>query len=405
MTRTEHLIERLGHHGDGIAAGPVFAPLTLPGEQVSGVVERDRLGDLRVLSPSDQRVKAPCAHFKSCGGCGLQHASDEFVARWKVDVVRQALAAVGLEAAFRSIKTSPAQSRRRAVISARRTKKGAMAGFHMRASSVICEVQSCDVLDPDLMRAVEIAKELAILGASRKGELSVTATLSEGGLDIAVSGGRALDGAFEAQLGQEAQRLNVARLTWEGEVIASVQPAVQRFGGTAVAPPPGAFLQATREGEAALLSAVQEIVGEARRVVDLFAGCGTFALPLAQHAEVHALEGEAAMMAALDRGWRGAQGLKKVSTEARDLFRNPVMAEDLRYDAAVIDPPRAGAQAQTAELAASSVARIAFVSCNPVTFARDAKLLVDAGYRLDWVQVVDQFRWSSHVELVGAFLR
>jgi 23S rRNA (uracil1939-C5)-methyltransferase len=224
-------------------------------------------------------------------------------------------------------------------------------------------------------------------------------------LDIAVSGGRALDGAFEAQLGQEAQRLNVARLTWEGEVIASVQPAVQRFGGAAVVPPPGAFLQATREGEAALLSAVQEIVGEARRVVDLFAGCGTFSLPLAQHAEVHALEGEAAMMAALDRGWRGAQGLKKVSTETRDLFRNPVMAEDLRYDAAVIDPPRAGAQAQTAELAASSVARIAFVSCNPVTFARDAKLLVDAGYRLDWVQVVDQFRWSSHVELVGAFLR
>ena len=250
-----------------------------------------------------------------------------------------------------------------------------------------------------------ISKELSILGASRKGELSVTATLSEGGLDIAVSGGRALDGAFEAQLGQEAQRLNLARLTWEGEVIASVQPAVQRFGGAAVVPPPSAFLQATREGEAALLSAVQEIVGEARRVVDLFAGCGTFALPLAQHAEVHALEGEVAMMAALDRGWRGAQGLKKVSTETRDLFRNPVMAEDLRYDAAVIDPPRAGAQAQTAELAASSVARIAFVSCNPVTFARDAKLLVDAGYRLDWVQVVDQFRWSSHVELVCAFLR
>jgi 23S rRNA (uracil1939-C5)-methyltransferase len=214
-----------------------------------------------------------------------------------------------------------------------------------------------------------------------------------------------LDGAFEAQLGQEAQRLKVARLTWDGEVIATLVPPVQRFGAARVVPPPGAFLQATREGEAALVAVAQEIVGDAKSVVDLFAGCGTFSLPMAGTAEVHAIEGEAAMMRALDRGWREAQGLKRVSVETRDLFRNPLMAEDLRYEAAVIDPPRAGALAQTAELARSDIARIAFVSCNPVTFARDAKVLVDAGYRLDWVQVVDQFRWSSHVELVGAFAR
>ena len=405
MTRTEHQIERLGHHGDGIASGPVFAPLSLPGETVSGVLDGDRLKDLRVLTPSEDRVKAPCGHFKSCGGCGLQHASDAFVAAWKVDVVRQALAAIGLETVFRPIKTSPVRSRRRAVISARRTKKGAMAGFHMRASSVIAEIADCDVLHPDLMPALDIARELAVLGASRKGELSVTATLSDGGLDIAVSGGKPLDGAFEAQLGQEAQRLKVARLTWDGEVIATLVPPVQRFGGARVVPPPGAFLQATREGEAALVAAAQEIVGDAKSVVDLFAGCGTFSLPMAETAEVHATEGEAAMMKALDRGWREAQGLKRVSVETRDLFRNPLMAEDLRYDAAVIDPPRAGALAQTVELARSDLARVAFVSCNPVTFARDAKILVEAGYRLDWVQVVDQFRWSSHVELVGAFTR
>ncbi|MCH2249024.1 MAG: class I SAM-dependent RNA methyltransferase [Cognatishimia sp.] len=405
MIRTDHQIERLGHHGDGIAAGPVFAPLSLPGENVSGVLDGDRLKDLRVLTPSDDRVKAPCGHFKSCGGCGLQHASDDFVAAWKVDVVRQALAAVGLETMLRPIKTSPVRSRRRAVISARRTKKGAMAGFHMRASSVIAEISDCDVLHPDLMPALDIARELAVLGASRKGELSVTAMLSDGGLDIAVSGGKPLDGAFEAQLGQEAQRLKVARLTWDGEVIATLVPPVQRFGGARVVPPPGAFLQATREGEAALVTAAQEIVGDAKSVVDLFAGCGTFSLPIAETAEVHAIEGEAAMMKALDRGWREAQGLKRVSVETRDLFRNPLMAEDLRYEAAVIDPPRAGALAQTAKLARSDLARIAFVSCNPVTFARDAKVLVDAGYHLDWVQVVDQFRWSSHVELVGAFAR
>lgn len=405
MTRSEHLIERLGHHGDGIAEGPVFAPLSLPGEEVSGILEGGRLKDLRVLKPSDDRVRAPCMHFKSCGGCGLQHASDPFVADWKVEVVRQALAAVGLESEFREIQTSPVKSRRRAVISARRTKKGAMSGFHMRASSVICEVSSCDVLHPDLMPAIEIAKELAVLGASRKGELSVTAMLSEGGLDVSVSGGKPLDGAFEAQLGQEAQRLKVARLTWDGEVIATLVPPYQTFGSARVVPPPGAFLQATREGEAALLSAALEIVGDAKSVVDLFAGCGTFSLPLAKTAEVLAIEGEASMMKALDRAWREAQGLKKVTVETRDLFRNPVMAEDLRYEAAVIDPPRAGAAAQTEELSRSKLERIAFVSCNPVTFARDARVLVDRGFSLDWVQVVDQFRWSSHVELVGAFTR
>lgn len=405
MTRTEHRIDRLGHHGDGISAGPIFAPLSLPGEVVSGVLDGDRLQDLRVLTSSDHRVKAPCRHFKSCGGCGLQHASDDFVAQWKVDVVRQALTAVGIETNFRPIKTSPARSRRRAVISARRTKKGAMAGFHMRASAVITEIADCDVLHPDLLPALDIARELAVLGASRKGELSVTATLSDAGMDVSVTGGKPLDGAFQAQLGQEAQRLKVARLTWDGEVIATLVPPVQRFGGIGVVPPPGAFLQATREGEAALVDAAREIVGDAKTVIDLFAGCGTFSLPIAQKAEVHAIEGDAAMMSALDRGWREARGLKRVSVETRDLFRNPVMAEDLRYEAAVIDPPRAGAQAQTAELARSDLEKIAFVSCNPVTFARDSRVLVDAGFQLEWVQVVDQFRWSSHVELVGAFTR
>ena len=181
-------------------------------------------------------------------------------------------------------------------------------------------------------------------------------------------------------------------------------PPLQRFGKALVPCPPGAFLQATRQGEAALLDAVRQIVGDAKQVVDLFAGCGTFALPLAEGAEVHAAEGSSQMTAALDAGWRRAEGLKRVTHEARDLFRRPLLPDELkRFDAAVIDPPRAGAEAQVAELAKARVPRIAFVSCNPVTFARDAKQLVQAGYHLQWVQVVDQFRWSSHVELVAAF--
>ncbi len=400
---TEFSISRLGHQGDGIADGPVFAPLTLPGEVVTGQLEGTSLKDVRVVKPSDARVKAPCRHYKSCGGCSLQHASDDFVAEWKVEIVSQALAAQGIETSFRKIETSAVKSRRRAVISARRTKKGAMAGFHKRASDVIIEVPDCQLLDPALLPALGIAQELAVIGTSRKGELSVTATLSPEGLDISVSGGKPLDGPFIAQLGQEAQRLDIARLTWNGEVIAARLQPWQPMGAAKVTPPPGAFLQATREGEASLLKAVQEIVGSASKIVDLFAGCGTFSLPLAQNALVHAIEGEQAMMAALDQGWRMAQGLKQVSTETRDLFRNPVIASDLKFDAVVIDPPRAGAEAQSHELSKSNVPVIAFVSCNPVTFARDAAILLRGGYQLQWVQVVDQFRWSPHIEVVGHF--
>ena len=182
------------------------------------------------------------------------------------------------------------------------------------------------------------------------------------------------------------------------------QPPVQRFGKAQVVPPPGAFLQATKDGEQALTQAVLEIVGSSKRVVDLFAGSGTFSLPLAEGSEVHAVEGEAAMTRALDQAWRKAEGLKKVTTEARDLFRRPLMPDELKsFDAVVLDPPRAGAEAQVQELVQAKRPVIAYVSCNPVSFARDAKILAQAGYTLEWVQVVDQFRWSSHTELVGHF--
>lgn len=395
-------IQRLGHQGDGIAPGPVFAPLTLPGEVVSGVRNGARLTDVRILTPSPDRVAPPCRHFKSCGGCLLQHASDDFVAEWKMQVVRTALEAQGLQAEFRPIQTSPPGSRRRVGISARRTKKGATAGLHGRASGTIVEIPDCEVIHPDLRPALAVAERLAVVGASRKAELSVMATRSANGLDLAVTGGKPLDGPLRIALAQEAESARLARLTWDDEVVATRVPPLQTMGRAQVTPPPGAFLQATEEGEAALRRAVTEIVGDAARVIDLFSGCGTFALPLAEKAEVTAVESEPAMLEALDRGWRQAQGMKRVTTQTRDLFRNPMMAQDLaRFDAAVIDPPRAGAQAQVAELARSKIPVIAFVSCNPVTFARDARVLVDAGWHLDWVRVVDQFRWSPHVELAA----
>lgn len=400
----EHIILRLGHQGDGIAEGPVYAPRTLPGERVSGMLDGSLLTDIKVLTPSEHRVKPPCRHYKSCGGCQLQHASDAFVADWKVEVVRNALSAQGLEADMRPILTSPAGSRRRATIAVRRTKKGALAGFHGRASGVITEIPDCHLLDPALIAALPVAKALAELGGSRKGVLSVTLTQSVAGLDVSVQGGKPLDGPLELSLAQATEHYGLARLAWDGEVIAMRHPPAQRFGPATVVPPPGAFLQATKEGEQALTKAVLNIVGSAKRVVDLFAGCGTFSLPLARVAEVHAVEGEADMTRALDQSWRKSAGLKQVTTEARDLFRRPLTPDELVcFDAVVLDPPRAGAEAQVSELAQALRPAIAYVSCNPVTFARDAKTLVQAGYTLEWVQAVDQFRWSSHSELVGSF--
>lgn len=402
----EYLIQRLGHHGDGIADGPLFAPLTLPGEIVTGRPEADRLHEVKIVTPSDHRVAPPCRHFKACGGCQLMHASEDFVAGWKQQVVQRALQAQGLDAPMRPIATSPPQSRRRATFSARRTKKGAMAGFHGRASGVIVEIPDCRLLHPDLLAARPVAEALAVLGASRKGEMAVQVTLSEDGPDVLVSAGKPLDAELEVALAALAGQHGLARLVWDKDPIAMRSPPGQRFDGIRVVPPPGAFLQATPHGERVLTEAMAEAVSGARRIADLFAGCGTFSLPLARQAEVHAVEGAGDMLAALDAGWRHAEGLRKVTTETRDLFRNPLLPDELdRFDALVLDPPRAGAEAQVAQIAKSRVPLIGFVSCNPVTFARDAAGLTAAGFRLDWLQVVDQFRWSSHIELAARFSR
>ena len=399
---SDFVINRLGIHGDGIADGPVFVARSLPGEVVTGSLEGQHLVDVRIVTPSSARVTPPCRHYKSCGGCQLQHASDDFVAEWKVDVVRQALKAHGLETVFRPIVTSPARSRRRAGYAARRTKKGATVGFHARASDAIIPVPDCQLVTPDVLRGQRVAEALAQAGASRKTALAVAVTQSDVGLDVAVRDGKELDGPLRQQLAMISEKLGLARLTWDDEVVAMRAPPSLSFGPAQVTPPPGAFLQATEHGQAALTQAVGEAVADAKRIVDLFAGCGTFTLPLARHAEIHAVEGDAAMLVALDAGWRHATGVKQVTTEARDLFRRPLLQDEFKgVDAVVIDPPRAGAEAQVAQLVHAGVPRIAYVSCNPVTFARDAAQLVAAGFQLEWVQVVDQFRWSSHVELVA----
>jgi len=279
-------------------------------------------------------------------------------------------------------------------------------GFMGRRSDRVEDLTDCKLIRPDMLGLRSTCEGLARIGASRKGALKVQITESAAGWDLSVTGGKPLDGPMRAALAAEAQKADLARLSWEGEVVVMARPPLQTMGRARVAPPPDAFLQATREGEDALVAAVREAVSGARHIVDLFAGCGTFSLPLAETSLVHAVEGEAPMLAALDSGWRGATGLKQITHEARDLFRRPLEPLELRaYDAAVVDPPRAGAEAQVSRLTQSQIPVIAMVSCNPITFARDAATLAAAGFGLDWIQVVDQFRWSGHVELVARLSR
>ncbi|MFO1175872.1 MAG: class I SAM-dependent RNA methyltransferase [Paracoccaceae bacterium] len=403
-------IDRLGHLGDGIGAGPdgapVFVPRALPGELVEGEVVAGRMDSPAIVTPSPERRRAPCPHYAACGGCALMHATDAFVAGWKVGVVAEALSAQGLSADILPIHTSPGQSRRRATLAGRRTKKGAIVGFHGRASGTLVEPKECRLVLPAILQTLPVMAALTEAGGSRKGELALTATVTEGGIDLSVAGGKPMDAGLFARLAALAETADLARLGWDGEVVAARRPARQRFGAALVTPPPGAFLQATQDGEAALLAAVRRAIGPARRVADLFSGSGTFSLPLAADAEVHAAESDEEMIAALLAAGRATPGLRPLTAEARDLFRRPLLPDELaRFDAVVIDPPRAGAEAQAQELARSSLRRLAYVSCNPVTFARDARILAAGGFRLDWVQPVDQFRWSTHVELAAAFSR
>lgn len=396
-------IEGLTHTGLGRASdGRSLLSRVLPGEEVA--VAQD--GAVRIITPSVERVAPPCRHFKTCGGCAMQHASDDFVAAWKQGVVQKALSAQGLTPEFHPIVTSPPQSRRRAKFSGRRTKKGAMVGFHAKASDLLVPVPDCQLVTPALTATFPALEALTVIACSRKGEIDLTVTETPLGPDVLVATDKELTAQLRVDLAVFAQQNKFARLVWNDEPVVTINPPTQEFGGVTVVPPPGAFLQATKDGELALLGAVEQITQGAVRIVDLFAGCGTFTLPLARRAEIHAVEGEAAMLDALDRAWRVGHQLRRVTTETRDLFRRPLQPDELRhFDAAVIDPPRAGAEAQIATLAQSGIGTIAMVSCNPVTFARDARTLVDAGYVMGAVQVVDQFRWSPHVEMVASFMR
>lgn len=402
----EFKVARVGMLGDGLTHDGLIAPRSLPGEVITATQDDKQLTDIRIVEPSEARVKPPCRHYKSCGGCQLQHASDAFVADWKQSFAQDQLARHGLKPEFRPLVTSPERSRRRAGFSARRTKSGAMAGFHMRGSDALVDVQDCAVLTESVQGGIEMARQIVVLGGSRKAEISVHVTETLDGLDVVVRGGKPLDDALRADLPQMFEAHNVARLTWDGELVAQAAAPRVRLGGADVVAPHGAFLQATEHGQSTLQDAVADAVSGVGLVADLFSGCGTFALDLAAHHPVHAVEGDAEMVSALDEAARHASLTHPISVETRDLYANPLLPYEMKnFEGVVLDPPRAGALAQVEQLALSEIDTLAYVSCDPSTFARDAARLVEAGFNIEWVQVVDQFRWSSHIELAASLRR
>ena len=402
MTGSLHsvVIERFAARGDGVAADGRFVPGAVPGDQL--------LADGSIVFGPDH-VEPPCRHFGECGGCQLQHVSDRLIAAFARDRILAPLARSGIEPQqVMPVHVSPEGSRRRTAFRATRTDGQVRLGFNAAGAHRLVNMEECPVLHPALFALVAPLRALLGPMLAERSAIGITMTLTDTGVDLLLANLQANSVPRIEGLTRFAAEHGLARLSVEGPmgvetVVANADP-VLRMGGVPVTLPPAAFLQATADGEAALVGAVTAILGDAARVTDLFAGSGTFAFPASRSAQVHAVDGAGPAIRALGEAARRAG--RPVATEHRDLFRKPLSAEELsRFDAAIIDPPRAGAIAQTEQLAGSRIPVVAAVSCNPATFVRDAERLVAAGFRLGRLWPVAQFRWSTHVELVAEFRR
>jgi len=422
-TVIEAEVTQLGHSGDGVTLTggcKIFVAFAAPGDRLRiklNAGSEDRASIEQILHPGPARVNAPCRHFTDCGGCALQHLSDPFVADWKRQQIIDALAHRGLhDIAVRPTQTMPAASRRRAAFTAEHGADGIQIGFHARLSKRLVRISECTLLDARIVQALPGLTHLLVplLRAGQSARLVVTQTATGLDVDVQIGTGKKSEPnlRLRTSLAASADRLDLARLSWNGVILLERRKPQIILAGTLVCPPPGAFLQASIEGEAALIALVLEALDEktlrakATRILDLFAGCGTFTFPVAPYARVHAVEGDRDMTNAIREAANRQQGLKQIEASHRDLQRGPLSADELApYSAVIFDPPKAGARAQAEQIAASRVNKVIAVSCAPDSFARDAKILVDAGFKLRWVAPVDQFRWSTEVELVALFRR
>ncbi len=407
------VIDHVGHRGDGVALGgleAIYVPYALGGEtveveEVHGHPDRRRL--LAIDIPSPERITPFCPHFGVCGGCAIQHWQDDAYRAWKYDLVVETLQQAKLECEVAPLIDAHGAGRRRITLHARLgTHDVLKVGFAAAGSHDVIPVDRCPILDPGLNGALDAAWALAEPLTKMGKPLDFQVTATSNGLDIDVRGSGPLTAAMITTLSRLAETHRLARLTRHGELVLMRNAPDVTIGTAQVTLPPGSFLQATTAGEEALAALVEKHAGRARHIADLFCGVGPFALRLARRARVSAFDSDAGAVASLQKAATATSGLKPVKAEARDLFRRPLMPPELRdYDAVVFDPPRQGAQAQSQQLAASKVPVVIAVSCNTATFARDAKILVDGGYKLEAVTPVDQFRHTPHVELVARLAR
>ncbi|MEZ5937625.1 MAG: class I SAM-dependent RNA methyltransferase [Hyphomonadaceae bacterium] len=403
-------IEALGAQGDGVgsAAGRrVFVPLAAPGDRVSARIEGNRGVLLEVVEPGPDRVTPSCAHYGTCGGCQLQHLSREAYLSFKQDLVRSALAAHGMTPEIEPIWAVEPRTRRRAVFAAHRRDGEIEIGFHGRRSHRIEAIEACEVITPGLLASLPALKRAIAPLCPAKDGLTVTVAETASGLDVAVNGA---DPKLDADRRQRAIGLGAeagfARLSMNGDVLAQWRTPALRTSHGEQEPAPGGFLQACASAEARMVEEVLAGVGKAKTVADLFAGSGTFSLPLAGTASVHAVEGDGPALEALQRSLKRAPSGRPATTERRDLFRRPLLPDELaRFAAVVLDPPRAGAEAQVRMLARSRAKTVVMVSCNAQSFARDMKILTDGGYKVRRIQPVDQFLYTPHVEIVATLAR
>lgn len=416
MRDVEGVVERIGGQGDGVLQHgglKYYVPYTVPGDRVAARIGKAR-GDgfaatlHEVQTPGPGRVVPPCPHFHSCGGCALQQWADTPYLEWKRGQVRQALVKRGLESAeVEPTVTVPPNDRRRADLVALRTARKVLIGLHERDGKRLVDMESCDVIDRRLVDVLPPLRDLLAQVLPVGTQADVVMTLTETGIDLAL-GRFAPTQAQRVRLVRFAEQHDLARvalLGGDGALVIRRVP-VLRFGGVPVELPPGGFVQASPSAEAGMTQVVVDGLAGTKKIVDLFSGLGTFSLPLVGRAQVHAVDGDAGLITALQAGANRAVLGGRISSEKRDLFRRPLSAKELgRFDAVLFDPPRVGAREQALEIAKSNVPVVAAVSCYPTSFARDARLLADGGYGLERVVPFDQFRWSPHVEVVAIFRR
>ena len=410
-TEATATVSALGRHGHGIAEtdeGRLFIPYSLPAETVRVEITGDSGKIVEIIKASENRIEPVCQHFGECGGCAVQHMHGDAYRDWKRNIVTVALQNQDLDVDVESLVDAHGAGRRRATFHVRREGGRVQVGFMQARSHQISDIQTCPVLEPVFCDAIAIARDLAqALSISSRG-MDIQLTACKTGLDCNVVGAKTPDYDQHMSVADIAEHFDMARLTLDGEMVAERRKPQLMMDAAQVTLPVGGFLQATLEGEMVLAGLVNDyaVAVDAQHAADLFCGIGSYALRLAKYARVFAVDNNTASIEALSAALRHTPGLKPVTPVARDLFDNPVSAEELNgVDFVVFNPPRAGAQEQAAEIAASNVAAVVAVSCDPSTFARDARILVEGGYRLERVVPVDQFKWAAHVEIVGLFMR